>query len=82
VVSYPFAGANIGGESLSAYQDLTKENPDYYGAALKGLGGAWNRSFNVPTYSAPAGIPLMTIPPLIQYYRENPSTVEPEIISP
>jgi hypothetical protein len=52
VVSYPFAGANIGGESLSAYQDLTKENPDYYGAALKGLGALGNRSFNVPTYRA------------------------------
>jgi hypothetical protein len=81
VVSYPFAGANIGGESLSAYQDLTKENPDYYGAALKGL-GALGTALSMFPYSAPAGIPLMTIPPLIQYYRENPSTVEPEIISP
>lgn len=81
VVSYPLAGANIGGESLSAYQDLTKENPDYYGAALKGL-GALGTGLSMFPLTAPYGIPLATIPPLIQYYRDNPSTVEPEIISP
>lgn len=81
VVSYPLAGANIGGETLSAYQDFTKENPDYYGGVLKSL-GALGTGLSMFPASAPFGIPLMTIPPLIQYYRENPSTVEPDVVSP
>jgi hypothetical protein len=52
IISYPLAGANIGGNLASLAGDLQQDNPDYYGAALKGLGSAWNRSFYVPTYRA------------------------------
>jgi hypothetical protein len=81
IISYPLAGANIGGNLASLAGDLQQDNPDYYGAALKGL-GALGTGLSMFPPTAPFGIPLMTIPPLIQHYRENPSTVEPEIISP
>ena len=81
IVSYPLAGATIGGSLASAASDLQQESPDYYGAALKGL-GALGTGMSMFPVTAPFGVPLATIPPLIQYYRENPSTVEPEIISP
>jgi hypothetical protein len=81
IISYPLAGANIGGNLASLAGDLQQDNPDYYGAALKGL-GALGTGLSMFPLTAPYGIPLATIPPLIQYYRDNPSTVEPEIISP
>ena len=71
IVSYPLAGANIGGESMTAFQELSKEDPDYYKAALSGL-GALGTGLSLYPPTAPIGIPLATIPPLIQYFRDQP----------
>lgn len=81
VVSYPLAGASIGGDLASMASDLSQDKPDYYGATLKGL-GAFGTGLSMFPATAPFGVPLATIPPLIQYYRENPSTVEPNVVSP
>lgn len=71
IVSYPLAGANIGGESMTAFQELSKEDPDYYKAALSGI-GALGTGLSLFPPTAPIGIPLATIPPLIQYFRDRP----------
>jgi hypothetical protein len=57
IISYPLAGANIGGNLASLAGDLQQDNPDYYGAALKGL-GALGTGLSMFPPTAPFGIPF------------------------
>jgi hypothetical protein len=72
VVSYPFAGFNIGGRELGCgYQSCHQENPDYLdGAALSGMRALGYRAFHVPTPPRLV-FRLMTIPPIVRYFRDS-----------
>lgn len=71
IISYPLAGANIGGETVSALQQLSAENPDYYEAGLSGL-GALGTGLSMFPATAPIGIPMALTPPLVRYFRDRP----------
>jgi len=78
VVSYPLAGANIGGELSSAYSAATRKEPDYLEAGLSGL-GALGTTLSLYPPTAPFGIPMMLTPPLVRYLRENQPEEDPSL---
>lgn len=78
IVSYPLAGANIGGEFSSMLYQLQQEDPDYYKAALNAIGALGTGLSLFPT-TAPFGLPLATVPPLIQYFRDRPPEEDPSL---
>ena len=78
IVSYPLAGANIGGELSSAYSAATRKEPDYLEAGLSGL-GALGTGLSLYPPTAPFGIPMMLTPPLVRYLRENQPEEDPSL---
>lgn len=78
IVSYPLAGANIGGELSSALYQLQQEDPDYYKAALNAI-GALGTGLSLFPATAPIGLPMATVPPLIQYFRDRPPEEDPSL---
>jgi hypothetical protein len=77
-VSYPLAGANIGGELSSALYELGKKEPDYLEAGLSGL-GALGTGLSMFPATAPIGIPMALTPPLVRYLRENQPEEDPSL---
>jgi hypothetical protein len=78
IISYPLAGANIGGETISALQQLSAENPDYVEAGLSGL-GALGTGLSMFPATAPIGIPMALTPPLVRYFRDRPPEEHPSL---
>jgi hypothetical protein len=78
IISYPLAGANIGGEVMSALNELSKENPDYLEAALSGM-GALGTGLSMYPPTAPFGIPMAAVPPIVRYFRDRPPEEEPSL---
>lgn len=78
IVSYPLAGANIGGELSSALYELKQTDPDYYKAALNAI-GALGTGLSLFPATAPVGLPMATVPPLIQYFRDRPPEEDPSL---
>lgn len=78
IVSYPLAGANIGGELSSALYELGKKEPDYLEAGLSGL-GALGTGLSMFPATAPIGIPMALTPPLVRYLRENQPEEDPSL---
>lgn len=78
IISYPLAGANIGGELSSAVHELQQDDPDYYKALLNAT-GALGTGLSLFPATAPVGLPMATIPPLIQYFRDRPPEEDPSL---
>lgn len=78
IISYPLAGANIGGEAMSALNELSKENPDYLNAALSGM-GALGTGLSMYPPTAPFGIPMAAVPPIVRYFRDRPPEEDPSL---
>jgi len=78
IISYPLAGANIGGETMSALNELSKESPDYLEAALSGM-GALGTGLSMYPPTAPIGIPMAAVPPIVRYFRDRPPEEDPSL---
>ena len=78
LVSYPFAGFNIGSEGMAAARELSSENPDYLEAALSGMGALGTGLAMYPP-TAPFGIPMAAVPPIVRYFRDRPPEEEPSL---
>jgi hypothetical protein len=78
IISYPLAGANIGGDVMSALNELSKENPDYLEAALSGM-GALGTGLSMYPPTAPFGIPMAAVPPIVRYFRDRPPEEDPSL---
>jgi hypothetical protein len=79
VLSYPLAGYSMGTDVGAIQEELAKERPDYADIALRGL-GALGTGLSLHPVTAPVGIPMATIPPLIaagrRKMREQPEMPE------
>jgi hypothetical protein len=78
LVSYPFAGFNIGSEGMAAARELSSENPDYLEAALSGMSALGTGLAMYPP-TAPFGIPMAAVPPIVRYFRDRPPEEEPSL---
>ena len=78
LVSYPFAGFNIGSEGMAAARELSAENPDYLEAALSGM-GALGTGLSMYPPTAPFGIPMAAVPPIVRYFRDRPPEEDPSL---
>lgn len=78
VISYPLAGVNIGGETMSALNELSKENPDYLEAVLSSM-GALGTGLSMYPPTAPFGIPMAAVPPIVRYFRDRPPEEDPSL---
>jgi hypothetical protein len=70
VLSYPLAGYSVGEDIGAVQEELAKERPDYADIALRGL-GALGTGLSLHPATAPVGIPMATIPPLIAAGRRK-----------
>jgi hypothetical protein len=77
VLSYPLAGYSIGEDFGAVEKELAKERPDYADIALRGL-GALGTGLSLHPVTAPVGLPMATIPPLIAAGRRK-MREQPEI---
>jgi hypothetical protein len=79
VLSYPLAGYSMGTDVGAIQEELAKERPDYADIALRGI-GALGTGLSLHPVTAPVGIPMATIPPLIaagrRKMREQPEMPE------
>jgi len=78
LVSYPLAGFNIGSEGMAAARELSAEKPDYLEAALSGM-GALGTGLSMYPPTAPFGIPMATVPPIVRYFRDRPPEEDPSL---
>jgi hypothetical protein len=78
LVSYPLAGFNIGSEGMAVARDLSSENPDYLEAALSGM-GALGTGLSMYPPTAPFGIPIAAVPPIVRYFRDRPPEEDPSL---
>jgi hypothetical protein len=78
LVSYPLAGFNIGSEGMAMARELSSENPDYLEAALSGM-GALGTGLSMYPPTAPFGIPIAAVPPIVRYFRDRPPEEEPSL---
>jgi hypothetical protein len=78
LVSYPFAGFNIGSEGMAAARELSAENPDYLEAALSGM-SALGTGLSMYPPTAPFGIPIAAVPPIVRYFRDRPPEEDPSL---
>lgn len=80
VLSYPLAGYSIGEDFGAVQKELAKERPDYADIALRGI-GTLGTGLSLHPATAPVGLPMATIPPLIaagrRKMREQPEMQEP-----
>lgn len=70
VLSYPLAGYSIGSDVGAIQEELAKERPDYADIALRGV-GALGTGLSLHPVTAPIGLPMATIPPLISMARRK-----------
>jgi len=70
VLSYPLAGYSIGSDVGSIQEELAKERPDYADIALRGF-GALGTGLSLHPVTAPVGLPMATIAPLIAAGRRK-----------
>jgi hypothetical protein len=70
VLSYPLAGYSMGTDVGAIQEELAKERPDYADIALRGI-GALGTGLSLHPATAPVGIPMATIPPLIAAGRRK-----------
>jgi hypothetical protein len=70
VLSYPLAGYSMGQDYGAIQEELAKERPDYADIALRGI-GALGTGLSLHPVTAPVGIPMATIPPLIAAGRRK-----------
>jgi hypothetical protein len=70
VLSYPLAGYSVGEDIGAIQEELAKERPDYADIALRGI-GALGTGLSLHPATAPVGIPMATIPPLIAAGRRK-----------
>lgn len=79
VLSYPLAGYSIGSDVGSIHEELAKERPDYADIALRGI-GAVGTGLSLHPVTAPVGLPMATMAPLIaagrRKMRETPEMPE------
>jgi hypothetical protein len=78
LVSYPFAGFNIGSEGMAAARELSSESPNYLEAALSGM-GALGTGLSMYPPTAPIGIPMAAVPPIVRYFRDRPPEEDPSL---
>jgi hypothetical protein len=70
VLSYPLAGYSMGTDVGAIQEEIAKERPDYADIALRGI-GALGTGLSLHPVTAPVGIPMATIPPLIAAGRRK-----------
>jgi hypothetical protein len=70
VLSYPLAGYSMGTDVGAIQEELAKERPDYADIALRGI-GTLGTGLSLHPATAPVGIPMATIPPLIAAGRRK-----------
>lgn len=70
VLSYPLAGYSIGSDVGSIQEELAKERPDYADIALRGI-GALGTGLSLHPFTAPVGLPMATMAPLIAAGRRK-----------
>lgn len=70
VLSYPLAGYSMGEDYGAIQQELAKERPDYADIALRGV-GALGTGLSLHPATAPVGLPLATMAPLIAAGRRK-----------
>ncbi len=69
-LSYPLAGYSIGEDFGAIEKEIAKERPDYADIALRGI-GALGTGLSLHPATAPVGLPMATIPPLIASGRRK-----------
>ena len=70
VLSYPLAGYGIGSDVGAIQEELAKERPDYADIALRGV-GALGTGLSLHPATAPVGLPMATLAPLIAAGRRK-----------
>lgn len=79
VLSYPLAGYSMGQDVGAIQEELAKERPDYADIALRGI-GAMGTGLSLHPVTAPVGLPMATMAPLIaagrRKMRETPEMPE------
>lgn len=70
VLSYPLAGYSMGEDYGAIQEELAKERPDYADIALRGI-GALGTGLSLHPATAPVGLPMATIAPLIAAGRRK-----------
>lgn len=79
VLSYPLAGYSMGQDVGAIQEELAKERPDYADVALRGI-GAVGTGLSLHPVTAPVGLPMATMAPLIaagrRKMRETPEMPE------
>lgn len=75
IASYPLAGYSIGEDVGAIQQQLASESPDYADIALRGI-GALGTGLSLHPATAPVGLPMATVAPLVAAARRKP---EPDL---
>lgn len=75
IASYPLAGYSIGEDVGAIQQQLASESPDYADIALRGI-GALGTGLSLHPATAPVGLPMATLAPLVAAARRKP---EPDL---
>lgn len=76
VLSYPLAGYSLGQDYGAITEELAKERPDYADIALRGV-GALGTGLSLHPVTAPVGLPMATIAPLIAAGRRKMQQTPP-----